>query len=65
MDENSDHFGNYWGAGRAWIGLGQFETAADALRTALEKAPEDFQPPASEEIPELLKQCQDALHQDI
>jgi tetratricopeptide (TPR) repeat protein len=61
MNDDPDHFGNYWGVGRAWIGLGQFQTAAAALRTALEKAPEDFQPPASEEIAELLKQCQDTI----
>jgi tetratricopeptide (TPR) repeat protein len=61
ISENPDFFGNYWGKGQALMGLGQFQNAADILRTALEKAPEDFQPPASEEIPELLKQCQAAI----
>ncbi len=58
MDEDPDFFENHWGVGRALMGLRQFQPAANALRTALEKAPEDFQPPASEEIPELLQQCQ-------
>jgi len=58
MEDDPDYFGNYWGAGRAWFGLGQFETAADALRTALAKGGEDLRPPASDEIPELLSQCQ-------
>ena len=66
MEEDPEFFGNYWGLGRALVGLGQFQAAANALRMALEKAPEDFQPPASDEIPELLRQCQDALnHNDV
>jgi tetratricopeptide (TPR) repeat protein len=60
MDEDPNCFLNYWGQGRALIGLGQFQAAAEALHTALEKAPEDLQPPASEEIPELLRQCQES-----
>lgn len=60
MDEDPDRFENYWGIGRAMIGLRQFQVAEHTLRTALEKAPEDLQPPASEEIPELLRQCQAA-----
>jgi tetratricopeptide (TPR) repeat protein len=62
MEEAPEFFGNYWGLGRALMGLGRFQPAASALRMALEKAPEDFQPPASDEIPELLQQCQDALN---
>lgn len=62
MDEGPDFFGNYWGKGRALMGLGQFNAAASVLRTALEKAPEDLQPPARDEMPELLRQCQDVLN---
>ena len=61
-DEDPEFFGNYWGSGRALMGLGQFQAAANALRTALEKAPKDLQPPASDEIPELLRRCQNALN---
>ncbi|MGB2799424.1 MAG: hypothetical protein WBC82_06235, partial [Dehalococcoidia bacterium] len=62
MEEVPEFFGNYWGLGRALTGLGQFQAATNALRMALDKAPEQFQPPASDEIPELLRQCQDALN---
>jgi hypothetical protein len=60
MEEDPNCFVNYWGQGRVLIGLGQFQAAAKALHTALEKAPEGLQPPASEEIPELLRQCQES-----
>ena len=62
-EENPDYFGNYWGIGRAHMGLGQFQEARSAFRMALERAPEDFQPPASIEIPELLRECENALSQ--
>jgi hypothetical protein len=61
MDEEPDNFVNYWGVRWALLGLGKFKQAASALRTALENAPEDFQPPASEEIPELLTQVRQLI----
>jgi hypothetical protein len=54
-DEDPDYYGNYWGTGRALKELGDYAAAADALCTALEKEPA-LEPPASEEIPELLQQ---------
>jgi tetratricopeptide (TPR) repeat protein len=62
IDENPEYFGNYWGLGRARMSLGEIQEAEDALRIALDKAPKGLQPPASNEIPELLRQCQDALN---
>ena len=61
MYEDPDFFGNYWGQGRALIGLEQFQEAENVLHVAIEKAPDDFQPPANQEIPDLLKQCQVSL----
>jgi len=61
IDENPEYFGNYWGLGRARMSLGQIQEAEDALRIALDKVPKDLQPPASKEIPELLRQCQGIL----
>jgi tetratricopeptide (TPR) repeat protein len=63
LNEDPEFFGNYWGVGRALMGLGEFQLAANALRAALEKATGDLQPPASEEIPKLLAQCQ-GVHED-
>jgi len=62
LNEGSEFFGNYWGIGRAKTEQGQFQEAVNYLRIALEKAPEDCQPPASEEIPKLLQQCEEALN---
>jgi tetratricopeptide (TPR) repeat protein len=62
IDENPEYFGNYWGLGQARMSLGQIQEAEEALRIALDKAPKDLQPPASIEIPELLRQCKDALN---
>jgi tetratricopeptide (TPR) repeat protein len=59
-DEDTDNFANYWGMGRALMGLGDFAVAADVLRTALQKEP-TLQPPASLEIPRLLEECLSCL----
>jgi tetratricopeptide (TPR) repeat protein len=59
-DEDPDYYRNYWGIGRALKEQGDYAAAADALRTALEKEP-NLEPPASEEIPELLHQCLEHL----
>ena len=60
--ESPEFFVNYWGLGKAQMALGQFQKAENALRKASEKAPEDLNPPASEEIPELLRQCENELN---
>jgi tetratricopeptide (TPR) repeat protein/class 3 adenylate cyclase len=52
-DEDPEYFGNYWGIGRTLYEMGDYAAAADALRLALEKDP-NLQPPASEEISQLL-----------
>ena len=36
-DEDPDHFGNYWGIGRALYEMSDYAAAADALRVAQEK----------------------------
>jgi len=54
-DEDPEYFGNYWGIGRTLYEMGDYAAAADALRLALEKDP-NLQPPASEEVPQLLHQ---------
>lgn len=59
-DENLDYFGNYWGIGKALMGMKDYRAAADSLRSALDKEP-NLKPPASEEIPELLRQCLEHL----
>ena len=64
VKEQPEYYRNYWGLGKAQMALGQFHMAEDALCKALEKAPEDFQPPASVEIPELLRQCKNKLNQN-
>jgi class 3 adenylate cyclase/tetratricopeptide (TPR) repeat protein len=55
-DEDPEHFGNYWGIGKVLYDQAKYATAEKALRTALEKEP-NLEPPASEEISELLRQC--------
>jgi tetratricopeptide (TPR) repeat protein len=62
ISENDRYFSSFWGIGRAYIGLEDFQSAANALQMALDKAKETkivLQPPASEEIPELLRQCEE------
>jgi tetratricopeptide (TPR) repeat protein len=61
IDENPDFYVNYWGKGRSLVGMEQFEDARVFLSIALEKALETFEPPASEEIAQLLKECQDTI----
>jgi tetratricopeptide (TPR) repeat protein len=60
-NKNPEHFGNYWGQGRAFVGLERWRDAARALRTALEKAPDPLGPPASDDIRELIELCEAAL----
>jgi tetratricopeptide (TPR) repeat protein len=61
MNEDLEFFGSYWGIGRAKLEQGYFEEALNYLRIALDNAPADFQPPASEEIPELILRCENAI----
>jgi tetratricopeptide (TPR) repeat protein len=61
VNENPEYFGNYWGQGRALMGLEQWHDAASALRTALEKAPDTLGPPASDDIRKLIEQSEAAL----
>jgi tetratricopeptide (TPR) repeat protein len=63
-EEDPDYFGNYWGVGRTQYELGNYESAIDALRVALEKGP-NLGPPASDEIPDLLNQCLRRLNVDV
>ena len=60
-NEEPEFFGNYWGQGRAFVGLERWRDAARALRTALDKAPDPLGPPASDDIRELTKLCEAAL----
>jgi tetratricopeptide (TPR) repeat protein len=46
------HYRNHWGIGRAYVGLGDFEKAEDALQRALEDP--DLKPPHKDEIVQLL-----------
>jgi len=62
-DEDPDHFVNYWGIGRTSYEMGDYAAAADALRLALEKEP-NLQPPASEEIPQLLDRSLNRLREN-
>jgi tetratricopeptide (TPR) repeat protein len=55
-DEDAEYFGNYWGIGLVLYELGDYEGAESSLRTALAKKP-DLEPPASDEIADLLDQC--------
>jgi tetratricopeptide (TPR) repeat protein len=63
-DESPEYFGNYWGKGRALVGLERWRDAACALRTALEKSPDNLGPPASDDIPQLIERCEAALTTD-
>jgi tetratricopeptide (TPR) repeat protein len=56
--EDPEYFGNYWGIGRVMHELGNNAAAVTALQVALEKGA-SLEPPASEEIPRLLRQCLD------
>jgi tetratricopeptide (TPR) repeat protein len=59
--EDPEHFSNYWGKGLALKCFGRYSEALDGLNTALSKAPQPLQPPASDEIPKLIEECRDAL----
>ncbi len=60
VNEDPEYFGNYWGQGRAFVGLEQWPDAARALRTALKKAPDTLGPPASDDIRQLIERCEAA-----
>ena len=62
--EDPEYFGNYWGKGRAFVGLGQWRDALHALQTTLEKAPNTLGPPASDDISQLIERCELALTTD-
>ncbi len=55
LQERPDHFGSYWGLGRAKKELGDIQGALEALRTALD-AP-GLRSPAREEIAQLYEEC--------
>ena len=55
---------NHWGIGKAQLALGHLNEALLALGKAWNLAPQHLYPPASEEIPELLRQCREALDGD-
>lgn len=57
VQETPEHFSNYWGRGAALRGLGRPAEAIVALENALAKAPQPLEPPAKEEIPQLLEEC--------
>ncbi|MBT8420497.1 MAG: hypothetical protein KJO08_06510 [Gammaproteobacteria bacterium] len=71
MEEKPDYFGNYHGMGKALVAQARgakirgktlqakihYFDAERSLVTALEKAPDELEPPASEEIPALLAEC--------
>ena len=60
-NEDPEYFGNYWGQGRAFLGLEQWRDAARSLRTALEKAPNTLAPAASDDIRQLIERCEAEL----
>jgi len=61
MFEDEDFYGNYWGKGHALVHTGDFRSAEDLLRTAIERAPDSLPMSALEEIHELLEQCRVAI----
>ena len=60
-DHESAHFLNFWGKGAALAALRKYKEALGALRKAWELAPHSVRPPASEEIPRLIKECEESL----
>ena len=58
------HWANYWGAAKAHIALGRFNEALSAIQTIRTIGPESLQPPASDEVAELVRRCQEALDAD-
>jgi len=61
IEEYPEGFANYWHLGKVLMAQGDYRNAADALQTALDKAPQDLSPPASEEIPALLEEAERLL----
>jgi tetratricopeptide (TPR) repeat protein len=61
VNENPEYFENYWGRGRALAGLERWRDALRSLNTALQKAPDPFGPPASDDIRQLIERCEAAL----
>jgi tetratricopeptide (TPR) repeat protein/energy-coupling factor transporter ATP-binding protein EcfA2 len=61
IKEYPEGFANYWRLGEVLIAQGDYRNAAIALQTALDKAPQDLSPPASEEIPALLDEAERIL----
>ena len=57
IDEEPQNFANYWHLGEACFFQKHYKIAEKALLTALDKAPDDLGPPASEKIDGLLKEC--------
>jgi tetratricopeptide (TPR) repeat protein len=58
----SPHFTNFWGKGAALVALKKYSEALKELKTALALAPQPLEPPASEEIPRLIAECEKALN---
>ena len=56
QEAREEHFSNYWGVGKALMGLGRFEQALAYLCKALER-PGGLRPPADEEIPKDIETC--------
>ena len=61
IHEEPQNFANYWHLGEACFFQKKYKIAEKSLLTALEKAPDDLGPPASEEIDKLLKQCKEKI----
>jgi len=55
--EEPEKFANYWHLGETYFAQENYKAAEQALLTAVEKAPTDLGPPASEEIATLLGEC--------
>jgi len=60
-ESDKGYWNNYWGMGEAYWLLGDVKKALSAYEKASKIAPDDWKPPASEEIPERLRQCREAL----
>lgn len=56
------HFLNYWGEGEVLLARKRYGQALESLRKAYELAPQPLEPPAGEQIPRLIEECEKALH---